>query len=201
MKTYTDLYIESPRAFLRKLEEDIKSLDKKLQKLDHLATSGLGGLLEEYERLSLVVEQRAYGVTLSDTWSWTAGQDGAVIPNLYAPELTGNAVTYCWTGPDPVTVFEAEIRRDIDLSINVNYLGTVNDVTLAALQLKVDGQYVKAEIADGMLHAVLKKRVKQSMKATEIQLETGETFSPDNEDGRRLGIALVSIQTAPHKED
>src|SRR5258705_56104 len=79
MKNYADLYAESPRAFLRKLEEDIKSLEARLTRLDRLASEGVGNLLAEYERLSLLIEQKAYGVSLEEAWQWgrrDRGQSG-----------------------------------------------------------------------------------------------------------------------------
>jgi hypothetical protein len=195
MKNYPDLYAESPRAFLRKLEEDIKGIEARLAKLDKLATGGIADLLTEYERLSLLVEQKAYGLEQVKDWQWTP-DSGAKVANLYPLERLGDGRAFRWTGPQPVTEFIVPIVRDVPLRLRIGFMKAFEPAMLDALQLTIDGVVIKHLVGDLQIVATVAPRAPLSTQPTRIAVSTGATASPGSDDARRLGIALFDIELA-----
>jgi len=192
MKSYADLYAESPRAFLRKLEDDFKSLEGRLARLDRLAVDGVGNLLAEYERLSLLVEQKAYGVEFEDSWHWRP-QAGSGVANIYAPETLADGRSYCWTGPDTLTQFALPVRRDQPLHLRVNFMKTLEAQMLDSLELLVDGERIKHHSTGGHILATIPPRITLTAAPTLLAINTGPTAAPGQDDARKLGIALFAI--------
>lgn len=197
MKSYADLYAESPRALMRKLEDDIKALETRLARLDRLAVDGVAGLLAEYERLSTLVEQGAYGMELQTQWRWTAMDGPAHIANLYAPEQLDDGRWFCWSGPDAATTFVLPVLRQQPLSLRVHFMKTLEPEMLRSVALTVDGQRVRHQATDSLLVAEIAPRPRSSAAATLLTLDTLTTASPGGDDGRKLGIALFAIDVEP----
>ena len=194
MKTYADLFLESPRVFLRKLEEDIKGIEARLGRLDRLALGGIGDLLTEYERLSLLVEQKAYGVPLTETWSWKPGDGSPAVPNVHLPESMGDGTWFSWTGPEPTTKFAVPLRRDCALQLRIGFMRVMEEPMLDRLKVSIDGKPIRHRIAGLEVFAEIPKRDKPSPAPTLLSLDTGTTAVPGGDgNGRRLGIALLSI--------
>lgn len=192
MKNYSDLYAESPRAFLRKLEEDIKGLEARLARLDRLATGGLGDLLAEYERLSLLVEQKAYGIPLVPSWNW-APLEGPRVANMYSSEELEDGRSYCWTGPADVTDFVAPVLRNEPLQLRIAFMKTIEPEMLDALAITVDGSVIKHRVAGLDIVATIAPRTSPVALPTRVSLSTGSTASPGGGDARLLGIAIYGI--------
>lgn len=196
MKNYRDLYAESPRGFLSKLEEDIKGIEARLAKLDKLATDGITDLLTEYERLSLLVEQRVYGVDQAQDWKWTP--DGSEnVANLYPVEWLDDGRAFRWSGPQPITEFLVYIARDVPLRLRITLMKAFEPAILDALQVSVDGTVVKHPVGALQIVATVAPRMPLSTRPTRITLSTGSTASPGGADTRRLGIALFGIELTP----
>ena len=196
MKCYADLFIESPKAFLRKLEEDIKAIEAHLNRLDSLAASSVGHLLEEYERLALVVESKAYGVRVLDSWSWAAGGSAAPAGNLYSPEQVDGR-WFCWTGPAPETQFVAAVRREIPLTLRVSCDSAPGLDALDKMQIVVDGKRVETTRTEDGVEAQIPVRERLSALPTVLVLDTRDTIEPGNGDERKLGLALFSLSLEP----
>ena len=196
MKSYPDLYAESPRAFLRKLEADIKGIEARLAKLDKLATGSIGDLLSEYERLSLVVEQQAYGAAEMPAWEWTP-RGGARVANLYPTEMLGDGRAFRWTGPEPVTEFIAPVERSAALTLRVTFMKTFDAAMLDTLEVAIDGVRIKHLLVEDTIVATVAPRTPLVAQATRVSISTGATAAPGETDTRRLGIALFSVELAP----
>ena len=198
MKSYADLYLESPRAFLTRLENDIKRIEERLSRLDSLAVEGVQNLLVEYERLAVLTEEGAYGVEQVPEFRWAPGAGSAAIPNIYPPELAGDGRWFAWTGPLPATEFRVALLRRRPLLLTVNLLRAFDEKMLSDLTISVDGERVQHEMPDPRrIVAVLPARKRASAKATTITIDSGFTVRPSNADARDLGIALVSFTVEP----
>lgn len=196
MKNYPDLYAESPRAFLRKLEEDIKGIETRLAKLDKVATDSVADLLTEYERLSLLVEQKAYGAEQVQVWRWTPDA-GAKVANLYPSERLDDGRAFCWTGPQPVTEFVVPLARDLPLQLCIPFMKTFEPAMLEALKVSIDGVVINHLVNDLQVEAIIAPRMPLTSKPTRIAVSTGATGNPAGDDTRRLGIALFGMVIAP----
>lgn len=193
MKTYTDLYLESPRAFLRKLEEDIRGIEARLARLDRVAVQGVESLLSEYERLSLLVERNAYGLAVPDEWVWGINDSGPRVDNLYAMEVTEDGRPFCWTGPDAVTTFAPLVRRDCVQRLTISYSRPANSDVHRKLIITVDGVVVDHRVGEREITADIAPRERHSLAPTSLQIDTQSTVMPGGGDERQLGIALFGV--------
>ncbi len=196
MKNYADLYSDSPRAFLSKLEEDIKAIESRMARLDKVVTTSVGSLLAEYERLSLLVEQKAYGVPLAASWRWAA-LDGPKVANMYAAELLPDGRWFSWTGPAPATTFVAPVVRDEPLQLRISFMKTIEPEMQEALVVSVDGTPVKHHVVALDIIATIPARSSPIPVATQIELSTQATASPGAGSDRLLGIALYEVEVLP----
>ena len=187
MKNYTDLYIDSPKAFLRKLEEDIKAMEANLSRLEAITASSVGRLLEEY---------KAYGVPVADQWAWTADANDAGFGNLYAPEL-GKGQWFCWTGPSAETKFVVPVRRDVTQCLRIACGSGPGLEDLASLRVFVDGQAVPTQKREDGLEVRIGVRDRLSALPTVVVIDTLQTVKPGNGDERELGIALFGLSVEP----
>ena len=199
MKSYADLYVESPRAFLRKLEEDLKALEARLNRLDKLTATGIGNLLGEYERLALMVEQRAYGIAFVEQWSWAPTGGSPKVDNLYAAEEREPGDWFCWTGPEAATLFALPLQRTRTLQVRVRYLpGPGSSAGNVRVLADGDSLAIRAT-ADGVI-CTLAPRVSQSARPTVVSI-VSETVLPGGGDERRLGIGLQAIDITPGEDN
>jgi hypothetical protein len=154
-------------------------------------------LLREYERLGVLVEQRAYGVPLAETHDWSPGRDLPRIANTYTPERLGDGRVFSWTGPEACTTFALALTRAVDSVLTVEFMKVLDPAMFDRLTLAADGVPLKTIRQPHALEATLPARSPAIAAATLITIDTGFTARASSDDPRNLGIALFGLSVRP----